>query len=485
MLDERKISLVKIQDRKKGYPQKPPFYPPVIYPELERLNIELETDQSNQVYEAVRNAFIFMGLDSEHSASEDWNPLADIIKPGECVVIKPNFVYDRNINDRTNQSTVTHGSVIRSIIDYVILALCGRGKVIVADAPQMNCDFDRLTRRNGMKAVIDYYKRQLRDTSIAVELIDLRRERTVYKNGIVWERIQQKGDPMGYTIVDLKQDSELSGVDPRRFYGADYNRKETIAAHSNGHHKYFISNTILNADVVISVPKLKVHRKVGVTLNIKNMVGINGNKNYLVHYQVGTQSKGGDEFSVESRQAVLDRRMKDLTLGKNWKYGKYLYAAYLKGKELLRIKDKSGQNRGGDWYGNDTTWRMAVDLNRVLLYHGKNGIPSKEKRRYLSVIDGIVGGEGEGPLAPTGVKSGVIIAGVNPMAADLVATAYMGLDYKKVKSLNIKEKTEKRLMDFTVDDIEIMGMNDEYMKGVDHFQDVYKYKLPSGWKGYL
>ena len=88
-------------------------------------------------------------------------------------------------------------------------------------------------------------------------------------------------------------------------------------------------------------------------------------------------------------------------------------------------------------------------------------------------------------MAPTGVKSGVIIAGVNPMAADLVATAYMGLDYKKVKSLNIKEKTEKRLMDFTVDDIEIMGMNDEHMKGVDHLQDVYKYKLPSGWKGYL
>lgn len=109
-----------------------------------------------------------------------------------------------------------------------------------------------------------------------------------------------KGDPMGYTIVDLKQDSELSGVDPRRFYGADYNRKETIAAHSNGHHKYFISNTILNADVVISVPKLKVHRKVGVTLNIKNMVGINGNKNYLVHYQVGTQSKGEMSFLLKA-----------------------------------------------------------------------------------------------------------------------------------------------------------------------------------------
>lgn len=485
MLDERKISISKIEDSKKGYPQRPPFYPPVIYPELKHLNIQLETDENNQVYEAVRNSFILMGLDSDNYMSKKWNPLAEIIKSGECVVIKPNFVLDRNRNDRTSQSTITHGSVIRAIIDYVILALQGHGKVIVADAPQMNCDFDRLIRKNGMKAVIDYYQEQLRDTDIVVDLIDLRQERTIYKHGIVWERIHLKGDPLGYTIVDLKEDSELKGVDSKRFYGADYNRRETIAAHSKGHHRYFVSNTILNADVVISVPKLKVHRKVGVTLNIKNMVGINGNKNYLVHYQVGTQSQGGDEFSIESRQAIFDRLIKDITLGKSWKYGKYLYAAYLKGKELLKIKEKSGQNKAGDWYGNDTAWRMAVDLNRVLLYSGKNGMPLKEKRRYLSVIDGIVGGEGEGPLASTPVRSGVIIAGTNPVAADLVATAYMGLDYKRIKSLNIKEKTEKRLMNFCKNDIEIIGNENGHMKGVDHFRGVYKYKVPSGWKGYL
>lgn len=485
MLDEKKVSISQMRDSEKGYPQRPPFHPPVIYPELRKLNIMSETDHNNQVYETVRKAFQLMGLDSDNFASENWNPLAEIINAGDNVVIKPNFVLDLNINDRTNQSTVTHGSVIRAIIDYVILALRGRGKVIVADAPQMNCDFDRLIRKNGMKAVINYYREQLRDTDIAVELIDLRRERTIYKYGIVWQRIQLKGDPLGYTVVDLKQDSELKGVDSKRFYGADYNRKETIAAHSKGHHKYFIANTILNADVVISVPKLKVHRKVGVTLNVKNMVGINGNKNYLVHYQIGTQSQGGDEFSVESKVAVWDRKIKDYTLGKNWKYGKYIYAAYLKGKELLKIKDKNGQNRGGDWYGNDTAWRMAVDLNRVLLFSDKKGRLVKRKRRYLSIIDGIVGGEGEGPLAPTRVKSGVIIAGMNPIATDIVATAYMGLDYKRIRSLNIKRKTDKQLMDFSIDEIEIIYNQSKHKEGVDSFRSVYKYKVPSGWKEYL
>ena len=263
MSDERKVSISKMADSEKGYPHRAPFHPPEIYPELAQLNITLETDRSNQVYETVRNALFLMGLDSENFASEKWNPLAEIVTPGDTVVIKPNFVLDLNVNDRTSQSTVTHGSVIRVIIDYVLLALGGYGKIIVADAPQMNCDFERLIRKNGMKAVIDYYKKQLRDTPVEIDLIDLRRERTIYKYGIVWQRIPLKGDPSGYTIVDLKKESELNGVDPKRFYGADYNRKETVAAHSKGHHKYFISNTILNADAVISVPKLKVHRKVG------------------------------------------------------------------------------------------------------------------------------------------------------------------------------------------------------------------------------
>lgn len=485
MFDEKEVCISRMKDGKRGYPQRPPFYPPVMYPELECLDIQMETDGNNQVYETVRNAFILMGLDAENFASKTWNPLSGIIKPGECVVIKPNFVLDFNPNDRTSKSTITHGSVIRPIIDYVILALCGRGKIIVADAPQMNCDFDKLVRKNGIEAVIKYYKKQLRNAAISIELIDLRRERTIYKNGVVWKRIPLNGDPSGYTVVDLKNDSELNGLNPKRFYGADYNRRETIAAHSNGHHKYFISNTILNADVIISVPKLKVHRKVGVTLNIKNMVGINGNKNYLVHYQVGTQARGGDEFSVESKQAALDRMVKDMTIGKSWRYGRYLYVAYLKGKNILKIKDRRDQNKGGDWWGNDTAWRMAVDLNRLLLFSGKDGALSKEKRRYLSIIDGIVGGEGEGPLKPTPVKSGIIIMGTNPLATDIVATSYMGLDYRKIKYLNMKEKSKKRLMDFKVDDIEIIGVEDQRIKGVDHFQAQYKYAVPAGWKNYL
>jgi len=484
-MDEKKVVISKMGKPEIGYPCKTPFYPPQIYPELSKLKITMEKDEHNQVYETVRNAFLLMEMDKEHIGTNDWNPLSEIIKRGDTVVVKPNFVIHKNDNDRANFATVTHGSVIRAVIDYIILALKGNGKVVVADAPQMDCDFEKLINKNGMKIIAKYYKEQLSGSGIDFDLIDLRREQTIYRNWVVWERIPLRGDPKGYTVIDLKRDSEFWGMNPKKFYGADYNRNQTIRAHSRGHHKYYISNTVLQADVVISMPKLKVHKKTGVTLNLKNIVGINGDKNFLVHYQTGTPSKGGDEFSSESRISNLDRKVMDITVGKSWKYGKYLFARYLKIKNMLRIRNSGNINGGGNWWGNDTTWRMAVDLNKVLLYSNKSGeISSDCKRRYLALIDGIIGGEGDGPLQPRQVKSGVIILGTNPVATDIVGTAYMGIDYTKIKLLMANVRG-KKLKDFLTEDIIINSTNHQYDKLLEKKESPYQYDVPNGWKGYL
>lgn len=50
----------------------------------------------------------------------------------------------------------------------------------------------------------------------------------------------------------------------------------------------------------------------------------------------------------------------------------------------------------------------------------------------LSVIDGVVGMEGKGPVAGTPVASGVALASVDALAADLVGTELMGFDYRTV-----------------------------------------------------
>ena len=115
-----------------------------------------------------------------------------------------------------------------------------------------------------------------------------------------------------------------------------------------------IAPAVLSSDVVISVPKLKVHRKVGTTLNLKNMVGINSDKNHLAHYRVGPPSKGGDEFSNPGWDDRAERLLSDFFLGPNWRSGKYPFLAWRAFRKLLRsIKPISAGSAFayGNWHG--------------------------------------------------------------------------------------------------------------------------------------
>jgi hypothetical protein len=92
--------------------------------------------------------------------------------------------------------------------------------------------------------------------------------------------------------------------------------------------------------------------------------------------------------------------------------------------------------RSGNWYGNDTTWRMVQDLNRILIYADKNGnLSDSPTRRIFCIVDGIVAGEGNGPLDPTPKQAGVIVAGRNLIAVDLTCARLMDFDYKRLPIL--------------------------------------------------
>ena len=60
----------------------------------------------------------------------------------------------------------------------------------------------------------------------------------------------------------------------------------------DGRNEYLLSETVLSADLVVNLPKLKTHKKTGVTLALKNLVGINGDKNLLPHHCVGSPDAG-------------------------------------------------------------------------------------------------------------------------------------------------------------------------------------------------
>lgn len=466
------------------YPKESPFHPVEIYPEYP--HAEKHTDPGNRVYTMVRESLRLLGMDKANFGGPDWNPLGDLISPGERVLIKPNFVLHFNAGKGPLDAVITHPSVIRAISDYVIIALRNAGELVVGDAPQMNCDFAALCQASGMDELAKYLESACARRGITFKLADFREEQTRYKYGIVWERKPLAGsEPIR---VRIGTESFMETVDRRLLYGADYHRRATVQAHEGHRHEYVVARQVLSSDVVISAPKLKVHRKVGATLNLKNMVGINTDKNHLAHYRIGSPASGGDEFSNPGWQDRVERALSDILLGNSWRFGKYPFLAWRAFRKALRhfTNNSARSSFGyGNWHGNDTAWRMVLDLNRILLFADARGrLQDRPARKYFSVVDGVIGGEGEGPLHPDAVPSGVVLAGFNPVAVDWVATRVMGVDARRIPLYrNALTQAREWIPDFAIERIRVLTNIAKWQDVLRNEEVIYSFRAPAGWRG--
>ena len=119
-IDERKVTVVQ---RNAKYPFGGAFGPSEAYPEYPFAEETLSA-QKNDIYQIVREGLIRMGLDSEHVGQPEWNPLGDIITPGDYVLLKPNMVLHENRRkENGTDCLITHPSVVRAVLDYVVIAL--------------------------------------------------------------------------------------------------------------------------------------------------------------------------------------------------------------------------------------------------------------------------------------------------------------------------------------------------------------------------
>ena len=428
-----------IYNKKLSYP-KFPFNPDKFYPEI---NYEYTFQSENLIYEEMRNLFNKMGYDKDNFNTKNWNPLGFLINEGDKVLIKPNFVIDY---DKHPFAVISHPSIIRFLIDYINIATGKSGEIIIGDAPQMNANIKKILEFTKIDKLIKY----LNEKNMNVKFVDLRAE-SVENN---WEkRTFLNGDPLGSKIVDLKKESlllELEKSNIANFYGADYNRKIVNYNHNLNRNAYRVSQTLLDSDVVISVPKLKTHKKAGVTLNLKNFVGINVHKNYLPHYRIGCPKQNGDAYpnmnSFLNSLRFLRYLFRDCFLSRyDSKIGRFFHKLmdFRKYFEYAIIKTLFPQFYSqyfhlvdGNWNGNNTVWRTVLDLNIIIQYVNKDGVlEDKKQRKFFSVIDGIIGGERDGPLRPSKKKSGILVVGEELLLTDLVATKIMGFEYKKIPLL--------------------------------------------------
>jgi hypothetical protein len=237
---------------------------------------------------------------------------------------------------------------------------------------------------------------------------------------------------------------------------------------------------------VINLPKLKTHKKAGITNALKNLVGINGNKEYLPHHRIGGADNGGDcypgsDLIKRGWEMVADRQNMTDSAAK----GKMLATVGLQLERVIRLKgDEIGIE--GAWSGNETVPRMCLDLNRILHY----GTPDAKmaetvQRQVLHIVDAVIAGQGDGPLASDALPLKRILAGANASALDWVGAFLLGYDAERIPlTRNSFGDFKWRIADFDTSEIELLG---DWEKGLTadnltEFAARQKVDHPVGWR---
>ncbi len=411
-------------------------------------------------------------------------PLADLIHPGMTVLLKPNWVLDYNMSGQTMDCMVTHPHFILAALQEVVL--CKPKRVIIADAPIQGCRFDRL--------VTTEFRSQLKQMALGypvdVEVVDLRK---MYVQGVTGEALAS-GPVLNprqnakYVMFDLKQESLLEPLCRTRpeFRNTCYDPDVMAAAHQAGRHRYVLCQEAFDADVLLNLPKLKAHGKAGLTDALKNLVGLNGDKDYLPHHRVGGAAWGGDCYPG---LAPL-KRLAEYYLDKaNRNIGKAAYWGYSNiHQRLVKWHNKFGESElEGRWYGNDTCWRMVLDLNRILLYGRADGSLSTEPlRKIYSLTDALVAGEKDGPLYPSPISLGVVTFAGSSAYADLVHSALMRFDWQKIPLLRHSfDDFRYRLSDGTPRECEARFGGRSYSLEDLSSELGLAFQPPRGWIGHV
>ncbi|MGI9036650.1 MAG: DUF362 domain-containing protein [Pyrinomonadaceae bacterium] len=434
------------------------------------------SESANEVIEAVRQNAENLGW-----AKKNRGAFGNLIKENSRVVIKPNFVLHANQGDGGLLPLITHPSVIKAVAAEILKA--NPARLIIGDAPIQSCDFGELMRVTRL----DEWSANLQKSDARFKGVrDFRRTVNFVKNGV---RVREENARAmeNFVLYNLGADSLLEPLtdDKGAFRVTRYDPRLMAKTHSPGNHQYLVAREVIEADVVINLPKLKTHKKAGITNALKNLVGINGNKEFLPHHRTGSAKTGGDcyptsNFVKRALETVLDWENMNASPAK----GKFLSTLET---QLARVMRLQGDEIGveGAWSGNETVPRMCLDLNRILLYGKPDGtIGDAVQRQVLHIVDAIIAGQGDGPLASEELPLGLILAGQNAAAIDWVGASLLGYDAPKIPLLREAFKDFRwRIADFSPDEIKLLGnWENDSAAALPEFAKRQTVKIPAGWQ---
>lgn len=392
----------------------------------------------NPAYGMVRRALLDAGCDAGRAGTAAWNPLGDFVAAGRRIHVLPNFVMQRRgfePDERTFFAKVTHAAVLQPVLDYAILAAGSADLVSIGNAPIQGCDYHRIVAETGLRELLaaDYAPR-----GHTVTLVDLRGLHATFTRAGALRSRSETAEPV--VSIDLGADSLLEPLYARggaapRFRVGDYPGSATAAFHGPGRHVYVINRRVLDADLIVSVPKLKAHEKVGLTCSLKGTVGTIARKECLAHHRLGGPGQGGDEYPRDLLAARLTSGL--LEYVSNQPISPWSNALRVVATTAFRAFRKLAPGTmGGSWAGNDTAWRMALDIARIMLYATPDGrMADTPQRRHVAVIDGIVSGMRDGPLHPTPRDTGAVLFGDDACLLDWTCALVCGWDPARIPLL--------------------------------------------------
>ena len=420
--------------------------------------------------------------------------LSETCRPNK-IVIKPNWVLHETDPAFPIRALVTDARVIEATVESCLEIFPDAESILVGDCPLQYADWPLLCRQSGLEPVID---RLAAHSKGKVVFQDLRRE--IFRqdgDNFLAASNGNHGDPRGYREVELGGRSHLEPISDQsdRFAVNDYSSAVTSSNHRPGSHRYLVCQSILDADLFINLPKWKCHQKSGITCALKNLVGINGDKAYLPHFRRGAPKWGGDEYRDEGRwlyfaQTRLRERVQ--------KRSRLAYKLLKPGWELIkrirgietRLDDSSAKPKrfyvaGGAWHGNETIWRMIYDLNLIIRCADTSGkLHPTPQRTYFCIVDGLVSGEGNGPLQPLPKETDWMVFGTDPFAIDASLGWFMGFDLDRLPLISRREHFGGAGWgDFAMDDLTVL-LDGNPVRVVESSVN-FEFAPPPGWREHV
>ncbi len=204
----------------------------------------------------------------------------------------------------------------------------------------------------------------------------------------------------------------------------------------------------------------------------------------------GLPSEGGDQFAEDTLKRKTEQRVVALTkrvLKNAGRFGARV-GVLLKRVGIAVFGDTNRDAiRSGNWHGNDTIWRTVYDVLKCWMYADKSGVlQDAPQRRFFCIVDGLVAGEGNGPLAPKAKACGVCIAGCDPVAVDTTSASLIGFDPDKIRILrNADSARGFRISDVSREEIRCISNNAAWNGSLQEMRETLDFEPHFGWKGHI